>query len=349
MIAATFVVYVLIMLAAGIIACYKTTNLSDYILGGRRLNSFVTALSAQASDMSGWLLLGLPGYAYAAGCEAVWLATGLLIGTYLNWRFVAALLRDYTFKAGDSLTISEYLECRFQDQSHILRLISGVFILVFFMFYTSSGLVAGGKLFESVFGMPYRQAVLLGASTIIVYTFLGGFIAVCWTDCIQGLLMLAALTALPCFILQDQGGWTSAASALREVNPEFLNMFTSVDGRRLSAVSIISLLGWGLGYFGQPHILTRFMAIRSSSEIPMARHLAMGWVSICLAGSVLIGLGGIVALRDHLSGAETEMVFIMLVKALLHPVPAGICLAAILAAIMSTADSQLLVSSSVLA
>jgi sodium/proline symporter len=348
-ISATFVVYVFVMLLVGIIAYRRTRNLSDYILGGRKLNSFVTALSAEASDMSGWLLLGLPGYAYAAGFEATWLALGLLIGTYINWRFVAARLRDYTFRAGDSLTLSEFLEYRFKDRSRILRLVSGIFILVFFMFYTTSGLVAGGKLFASVFGLPYTWAVLLGASTIIAYTFLGGFLAVCWTDCIQGLLMLLALVILPVIILQNQGGFAAVADSLHGVNPELLNPLTSVDGQMLSAVAIISLLGWGLGYFGQPHILTRFMAIRSSADIPRARHLAMGWVALSMTGALLIGIGGIGALEPPLSGADTEKVFIILVRALLHPIPAGICLAAILAAIMSTADSQLLVSSSVLA
>ena len=350
MIAATFAIYILGMLLVGIIAFRRTANLSDYILGGRRLNSFVTALSAEASDMSGWLLLGLPGYAYAAGCEALWLALGLLAGTYLNWRFVAARLRDQTFRAGDALTLPEFLETRFQDRSRLLRLISGIFILIFFMFYTASGLVAGGKLFASVFGLPYGRAVVLGASVIIVYTFLGGFLAVCWTDCIQGLLMLLALTCLPVMILQNQGGWQSACAAIRQVNPALLSPFTTAGGQPLPLITIVSLLGWGLGYFGQPHILTRFMAIRSSSEIPRARQLAMGWVLMSLAGAFLIGLLGTVALKSPLAvGADTEKVFIALVQALMHPVPAGICLAAILAAVMSTADSQLLVSSSVLA
>lgn len=349
MIAATFVIYMAGMLVVGIIAYRRTKNLSDYILGGRKLNSFVTALSAEASDMSGWLLLGLPGYAYAAGCEAIWLALGLLLGTYLNWRFVAARLRDNTFAAGDSLTLSEYFETRFHDRSRMLRLISGFFILVFFMFYTTAGLVAGGKLFASVFGLPYGWAVILGASTIIVYTFLGGFLAVCWTDCIQGILMILALVSLPAIIVQNQGGWGQTADILRKVNPELLNPFTSTDGHMLSVISIISLLGWGLGYFGQPHILTRFMAIKSSANVSQARHLAMGWVTFSLAGALLIGLGGIGTLETSLSGTDTEKVFIILVRTLLHPIPAGICLAAILAAIMSTADSQLLVSSSVLA
>jgi len=349
MIAATFIIYVLVMLAVGLIACNRTKDLSDYILGGRRLNSFVTAMSAEASDMSGWLLLGLPGLAYAAGCEALWLAGGLLAGTYCNWRFIAARLRDYTYRAGDALTLSEYLESRFHDRTRVLRLISGIFILVFFMFYTTSGLVAGGKLFSSVFGFPYHLSVLLGASVIIGYTLLGGFLAVCWTDCIQGLLMLLALVIMPAIVLQNQGGLTAAQNALCALNPELLNPFSRVDGTPLKALAVISLIGWGLGYFGQPHILTRFMAITSSADIPRARRLAMGWVLLSMTGALLIGLFGRGALQTQLTGADTEKIFIIIVQAFLHPIPAGVCLAAILAAIMSTADSQLLVSSSVLA
>ena len=349
MVAFTFVVYILAMLGIGIWGYARTRNLSDYILGGRSLNSFVTALSAGASDMSGWLLLGLPGYAYVAGLEATWIAVGLAAGTYLNWLFVARPLRERTFSEGDALTISEYLENRFRDRTRVLRVVSGVFILVFFLVYTTSGLVAGGKLFESVFGLSYTWAVLLGASVIIAYTFLGGFLAVCWTDCIQGLLMLLALVLLPVVAFQAQGGWGAAVDAVAAKNPALLDPMTSVDGEPLTFLAILSLLGWGLGYFGQPHILARFMAIRDPANVPTARRVAMTWVIVGLGGALLAGFAGIGAVHPVLEGADTEKVFIVLVQGLLHPVPAGICLAAILAAIMSTADSQLLVSSSVLA
>lgn len=345
----TFVVYILAMLGIGIWGYARTRDLSDYILGGRSLNSFVTALSAGASDMSGWLLLGLPGYAYVAGWEAGWIAVGLAVGTYLNWLFVARPLRERTFSEGDALTISEYLEHRFADKTRMLRILSGVFILVFFLFYTTSGLVAGGKLFESVFALPYPTAVLLGAAVIIVYTFLGGFLAVCWTDCIQGLLMLVALVAIPLVAFQVQGGWSAAIETAGATNPALLDWMTSNEGEPLTILAILSLLGWGLGYFGQPHILARFMAIRRADKIPTARRVAMSWVILGLIGAVLAGFAGIGALQPALEGADTEKVFILLVQSLLHPIPAGICLAAILAAIMSTADSQLLVSSSVLA
>jgi sodium/proline symporter len=345
----TFVVYILAMLGIGVWGYCRTRNLSDYILGGRSLNSFVAALSAGASDMSGWLLLGLPGYAYVAGLEAVWIAVGLAVGTYLNWLFVARRLRERTYQAGDALTLSEYLENRFQDRTRLLRVVSGTFILVFFLFYTTSGLVAGGKLFESVFGLPYFAAVLVGAAVIIVYTFLGGFLAVCWTDCIQGLLMVLALVLIPIVALQTQGGWGAAVEAVRATNPELLDLMTSAEGAPLGVLAILSLLGWGLGYFGQPHILARFMAIGDPSKVPAARRVAMTWVIVGLGGALLAGFAGIGTVTPPLEGADTEKVFIVLVQSLLHPVPAGICLAAILAAIMSTADSQLLVSSSVLA
>ena len=343
-IGATFIVYLAGMLAIGIFAYYRTCNLSDYLLGGRRLNSFTAALSAGASDMSGWLLLGLPGYAYAKGYEAGWIALGLLVGTYVNWKFIAERLRTYTAALGDSITLSEYFENRFDDRSRILRIVTAFFILAFFLFYTSSGLVAGGKLFESVFGLPYIWAVLAGALAIILYTFLGGFMAVCWTDCVQGLLMSLALVLVPVIAVAGQGGWRHATEAMRAADPSMLTPFKVSGG----LLSIVSLAAWGLGYFGQPHILARFMAIRSPGDIPRARAIAMWWVFAGMTGALLVGFAGVGALKTPLAGADTEKVFILLVQSLLHPVPAGICLAAILAAIMSTADSQLLVASSAL-
>ncbi len=344
----TFCVYLLAMLAIGVIAYRRTTNLSDYILAGRRLGPLVTALSAGASDMSGWLLLGLPGYAYAAGYEAIWIALGLLVGTYINWRLVAARLRCYSRLAGDAQTLSAFLEQRFNDSSRLLRILSGVFILLFFTFYTSSGLVAGGKLFNAVFGWPYLWAVLAGTLTIIAYTFLGGFFAVSWTDTVQATLMCAALVAVPLTAISVSGGWHEIVGSVAATNPALLEPFTDATGTTLSLVSIVSLLGWGLGYFGQPHILARFMAINSPARLPAARRIAMTWVTISMIGALLVGFTGIVALPEILTGAETEKIFINLVGLLFHPVLAGVWLAAILAAIMSTADSQLLVASAAL-
>ena len=344
MVSATFAVYICLVMGIGYVAYRRTKNLSDYILGGRRLGSWVTALSASASDMSGWLLLGLPGYAYAAGLEAGWIALGLLIGTYFNWRLVAARLRHYSFIAGNSQTLPEFFEKRFHDETRLLRVVSALFILLFFLFYTSSGLVAGGKLFNAVFDLPYHWAVSVGALVIVIYTFFGGFLAVSWTDLFQGLLMALALLIVPVMAFSNLGGWGATLSTVSETNSALLNALTDIKSEPLGLLAILSLMAWGLGYFGQPHILARFKAIRSVAEIPAARRIAVSWVLLTLLSAVLVGLVGIGYLEQTLQGADTEKVFILLVEVLFHPVIAGICLAAILAAIMSTADSQLLVS-----
>ncbi|EGV51587.1 sodium/proline symporter PutP [endosymbiont of Riftia pachyptila] len=343
-IGATFLVYLLLMLAIGFWAWRRTSNLSDFVLGGRSLGSWVTALSASASDMSGWLLLGLPGYAYLSGLESLWLAAGLAVGTWLNWRLVAGRLRIASEQAGNALTLPEYLSNRFNDESGLIRIISAFFILLFFLFYTSSGLVAGGKLFESVFGLPYVWAVAAGALTVILYTTFGGFIAVSWTDLLQGLLMLAALLAVPLIALGELGGVAEALSRLEQRNPHLLDPFSDNSGAPLGWITIVSLAAWGLGYFGQPHILARFKAIRSVRQLPLARRIAMSWVVLSLIAASLVGLVGVPSFDQPL--ADAERVFIELVGLLFHPLIAGICLAAILAAIMSTADSQLLVASS---
>jgi sodium/proline symporter len=345
---ATFIVYIFLMIFIGYLAWRRTNNLSDYILGGRRLGSWVTALSASASDMSGWLLLGLPGYAYAAGLEASWIALGLLIGTYFNWRLVAARLRHYSVVAGNSQTMPEFFENRFHDNTRLLRTVSAIFILLFFLFYTSSGLVAGGKLFNAVFDLPYHWAVTAGVLVIVIYTFFGGFLAVSWTDLLQGLLMVLALLIVPIIAISSLGGWGATFSSVSETNPALLDALTDIKNEPLGLLAIISLMAWGLGYFGQPHILARFKAIRSVADVPAARGIAVSWVSITLICAVLVGLVGIGYLEQPLQGADTEKVFILLVDALFHPVIAGLCLAAILAAIMSTADSQLLVSAAAL-
>lgn len=342
----TFLVYLLLMLAIGWAAYSRTNNLDDFILGGRRLGSWTAALSAGASDMSGWLLLGLPGFAYLSGMESIWLAAGLLAGTWLNWRTMAAPLRSYSRIAGDSLTIPAFFRHRFRDESGLLQSVSASFILLFFVFYTSSGLVAGGKLFQSVFGLDYSGAVAAGACAIILYTAVGGFLAVSWTDLVQALLMVVALIAVPMMTIDELGGISKTFELVRQTNPELLNALTASDGTALSLIGILSLLGWGLGYFGQPHILARFKGISSVAAIPKARRIAVSWTFLSLAGASLVGIAGIAYLNSPLTGADSEKVFIQLVGLLFHPVIAGICLAAILAAVMSTADSQLLVASS---
>ena len=340
----TFTAYLLVVLVIGVIAWRRTRDLSDFVLGGRQLGSWVTALSASASDMSGWLLLGLPGYAYLSGLESIWLALGLLLGTWLNWRWVAAPLRTASEQAGNALTLPQYLSNRFHDDSGLIRVVSSLFVLLFFLFYTSSGLVAGGKLFEAVFGLPYLWAVALGALTIILYTAFGGFLAVSWTDLFQGLLMAAALVAVPLFAFGLTEGPAGTLEAIENHNPALLNPFTDNQGKPLGMIAIVSLLAWGLGYFGQPHILARFKAVRDIRLLPQARRIAVSWVAITLTAACLVGLIGIPVFETPL--ADAEKVFIRLVDLLFHPLFAGICLAAILAAIMSTADSQLLVSSS---
>lgn len=337
--AASFAVYLVAVFAIGVYAHLRTRDFSDYVLGGRRLGPWTAALSAGASDMSGWLLMGLPGLAYTVSVEAGWLALGLLVGTYLNWRLLAPRLRTRSVEVGDALTIPAYLAKRFPESAHSLRVISSLAILVFFVFYTSSGLVAAGKLFATVFAIDYEIAIVAGALAVLSYTVMGGFLAVSWTDLLQGLMMLAALVVLPLVAATASEG---ASDALR-VEPAAFFDATST----LGWMGVVSALAWGLGYFGQPHILARFKAIRSVEDIGVSRRIAVTWTALCLLGALGVGATG----SGYFPGgvADPERVFMLLADALLHPVLAGIVIAAILAAIMSTADSQLLVCSSVLA
>ena len=339
----TFIVYLVGMLGIGLVFYRLTNNLSDYVLGGRSLGPGVAALSAGASDMSSWLLLGLPGYAYTAGMDALWISVGLAVGAYLNWRFVAKRLRSYTEVANDSITVPDYLENRFKDGSKLLRMISALVILVFFTFYTSSGLVGGAVLFQETFDMTYNQALLIGAIVIISYTFLGGFLAVSWTDFVQGLLMFLALIVVPIVAITSLGGWRETVTRVGSVDSSYLNAF---DG--MSVIGVISLLAWGLGYFGQPHIITRFMALRSPKDVPKARLIGMSWMILGLLGAILTGFAGVAYFVDS-PLQNSEKVFILFTDVLFNPWVSGILLAAILSAIMSTIDSQLLVSSSALA
>lgn len=348
LISAAFAVYLLTVLIIGLYGYRRTRDIADYLLGGRRLGRWAAALSAGASDMSGWLLLGLPGYAYLAGFEAGWIALGLFIGTYLNWVMIAGRLRSASEAADNALTLPEFLERRFGDRSHALRLLCAVMILVFFLFYTSAGLVAAGKLFESVFGLPYVWAVCAGTLAVLLYTLFGGFLAVAWTDLLQGLLMLTALVAVTLFALARLGGWDGLVSNLQQVNPALADLWQDRHGEPLGLLAIASLLGWGLGYFGQPHIQVRFMAIRTRALIGPARRIAITWTALCMAAALLIGWAGHGLIAEALTASDSEKVFIILVELLFHPAVAGLCLAAILAAIMSTVDSQLLVASSAL-
>ena len=350
-----FVLYLLMMVVIGAIYSRKNNSTEDYFLGARSLGGFVAALSAQASDMSGWLLMGLPGSIYALGTGQAWIAIGLFIGTVLNWIFISGRLRRYTIRANNSLTLPTYFENRFHDKKRILLFISSVTIVVFFLVYTASALAAGGKLFNSVFNVDYRLALTIGAVVILTYTFLGGFLAVCVTDFIQGTLMLVALLVVPIMAYAIVGPSNIMsnieASGVAGGSAAFLSLFSN-GGEPYKAVDIISGLAWGLGYCGMPHILVRFMAVKNEKELNKSKGVAIVWVFLSLVFACVIGIVGRAYLYPEvLSGGEEEKVFINMILKLFNqdvaiPLIGGLFLCGILAAIMSTADSQLLVSAS---
>ncbi|MBH03439.1 MAG: sodium/proline symporter PutP [Xanthomonadales bacterium] len=339
----TFLIYLALMIGIGVATYRLTASLSDYVLGGRSLGPGVAALSAGASDMSGWLLLGLPGAIYASGMASAWIAIGLTLGAYLNWQFVARRLRIYTEVASDSITVPDFLHNRFEDKTRLLRVLSAIVILVFFAFYTSAGMVAGAKLFEATFGLDYTLALWGGGVIIVSYTFLGGFLAVAWTDFIQGMIMFFALLIAPALAITTQGGWSETVAQVGAIDVSYNNILSG-----MSLFSIVSLAAWGLGYFGQPHIIVRFMAMRDHRDVPTARLIGIAWMVVSLFGAIAVGYTGIAYYADN-PLADGEKVFILMSTALANPWVAGFLLAAILAAIMSTISSQLLVSSSALA
>lgn len=340
----SFTAYMLVMVAIGGYFYFKTDDLSDFVLGGRRLGPGVTALSAGASDMSGWLLLGLPGMMYTDGIVGSWIAVGLIIGAYLNWHYIARPLRVYTHHLNDAITIPDYFSNRFEDHSNTLRIVTAVVILLFYTLYTSSGLVGGAKLFEATFHLDYSTALIVGSVIIVSYTFLGGYNAVSWTDFIQGILMMLALVIVPVVIVYDLGGISEGLSIIESVDPANLDILSGT-----SFIGILSLMAWGLGYFGQPHILVRFMSIRHEDEMNRAKAIGMGWMVLSILGSLAVGFFGLAYVVSHgVDLKDSEKIFITLSQLLFNPWIAGFLLAAILAAIMSTIDSQLLVSSSVL-
>jgi SSS family solute:Na+ symporter/sodium/proline symporter len=333
--------YFAAMLGIGLYAWRKSTDdIDGYLLGGRRLTPGVAALSAGASDMSGWLLLGLPGAAFAAGLSATWIAVGLFAGALANYLIVAPRLRVHTERAGDSITIPEFFEKRFDDRSHALRVIASIVIILFFTLYTSAGIVAGGKLFESAFGADYALGLWITAGVVVAYTMFGGFLAVSLTDFVQGCIMFVALVLLPVVAFAKLDG--EFTGALAAANPGAFDMMANMTG-----LAIISSLAWGLGYFGQPHIIVRFMAVRSVRDIPRMRNIGMGWMAVALIGAVATGLiGAAYVARTGTPLADPETIFILLADVLFDPLITGFLLAALLAAIMSTISSQLLVSSS---
>lgn len=339
------IIYMVAMLLIGWYAYRRTKNLTDYMLGGRSLGPAVTALSAGAADMSGWLLMGLPGAIYVAGLVEVWIAIGLTIGAYLNWLFVAPRLRVYTQISNDSITIPSYLENRLKDSTRILRIASGIIILVYFTFYVSSGFVAGGVFFESSFGTSYHFGLLIVGLVVITYTLFGGFLAVSYTDFVQGTIMFLALLLVPIVGVFITGGIAETAESIRAVDPTRLSLIQGA-----TFLGVVSSLAWGLGYFGQPHIIVRFMAIKTVKETKEARRIGIGWMIFSLLGAIATALVGIAYFQQNpdLTLTDPEAIFIELGQIVFHPFIAGFMLAAILAAIMSTISSQLIVTSSAL-
>ena len=346
----TMVIYLAGMLAIGYYAFKRTADtMGDYMLGGRSLSPAVTALSAGAADMSGWLLMGLPGAVFATGLIEAWIGVGLTIGAWLNWKFVAPRLRAYTEVAQNSITIPSFFDRRLRDDSRVLRIVAGLVILVFFTFYVYSGMVAGGVFMQSSFGTDYRVGLLIIAGVTVAYTLVGGFLAVSYTDFAQGLLLFVSLLAVPIVGLIVVGGPGAVLDGVRAVDAaEGINRLSLVQNATL--IGVVSALAWGLGYFGQPHIIVRFMAIRSIKETVSGRRIGIGWMIFTLCGAIGTALVGVAYFHQHpeLTITDPETVFIALGRILFHPVLAGFMLAAVLAAIMSTVSSQLLVSASAL-
>ena len=340
--------YFLVMIGIGFYAARRTKSHEDYMLAGRDLNPVTAALSAGASDMSGWLMMGLPGAIYAAGLIEAWIAIGLTIGAYLNWLFVAPRLRAYTQVANNSITVPSFFENRLKDRSRLLRIVAGLVILTFFTFYVSSGMVAGGVFFEASFNSDYLWGMLLVAGVTLIYTLFGGFLGASLTDVVQGLMMVFALVIVPIIAFFVVGGLGEVRDGIAESGAELTGLFPDTM-TTVATISIISALAWGLGYVGQPHIIVRFMALRSVSAAKPARRIGIGWMIISLGGAVISGFIGIAYVQRETGGIDDpETVVLMMAQALLHPFIAGLVLAAVLAAIMSTLSSQLIVCSSAL-
>ena len=355
------IIYLIVMVTIGIYCSSKTNDVSDFYLGGRKLGPIVTAMSAEASDMSSWLLMGLPGVAYLSGCsEAGWTAIGLAIGTYLNWLIVAKRLRRYTAAANNSITLPEFFSNRYRDKSRLLLAISAIFIVVFFVPYTASGFAACGKLFSTLFNIPYLPAMIASAIIIVAYTALGGFLAASTTDLIQSIVMSFALIVVVIFGINMAGGIDTVISNAQALDG-YLTLFASHDpitgtSSPYSALTIVSTLAWGLGYFGMPHILLRFMGIEDENKLKISRRIATVWVIISMFIAILIGIigysmskAGALEFLEGSSQAETLIIktaMLLSNHGVLAIIMAGLILAGILACTMSTSDSQLLAASS---
>ena len=338
----SFVGYLVIVMGVGVFAYFLTRNLSDYVLGGRKLGGAVAALSAGASDMSSWLLMGLPGVVYIKGLSQIWISIGLVAGAYGCWCLLAKRLRIYSELANDSVTIPAYLDNRFHDKSRMIRVLSALAILVFFTFYVAAGLYSSAILLERSFQLTYTQGLWIGAGIIMLYTSIGGFLAVSWTDFFQGSLMLICLLLVPLFAFQHLDDVNGSLSQILVGVPQYFN---SLEG--MSWKQVFSCLAWGLGYFGMPHILVRFMAVKSVKEIPLARRVCMSWMTLSLVGAVCVGLvGSLYFVNAPLENSET--VFMALLEVVFSPWIIGIVFAAILSSSMCAVDSQMLAASSAL-
>lgn len=347
----TFVFYLGLLVAVSIYSADKSSTMAEYILGGRGLGKWSTALSAQASDMSGWLLMGLPGALYVGGlCEA-WIAIGLGLGTYLNWKFVAYRLRIFSESLDNALTMPEFLSNRFHDNTNVLKTVTAVFITIFFLIYTASAIVAGAKLFSTVFDMPYFWALFIGWALILIFTFVGGFLAVCWTDAIQGSLMFVAMLVVPITMFVMLGAnWSEIVPLLEGGGESYLKLSGSTEG--MDWKSVASNLAWGLGYFGMPHIIVRFMAIKDPKELKYSRWIGVFWVAVTLSMAICLGIIGRAFVAHYnlpFTDADAESIFLVAIDYIFPSIIAGFLLAAVLSATMSTADSQLLVSASSIA
>ncbi len=351
--AIAFIFYLALVLAVGIFFFAKSRKSQggdkEYFLGGRNMNGWVAALSAGASDMSAWVLMGLPGSIYLWGMGQVWISVGLLIGTICAWVFVAPKLRRYSIKAGDAITIPQYLTKRFQSSSPVLQVICAVIFIVVYCIYAASSIVACGDLFNTVFGIDSMIAMVGATVIILLYTFLGGFNAVCWTDFFQGMLMLAALMAAPIVAVfaMEAADFVPMAEVVTGAN--YYNPLSSGAFDWNSVSDILSGLGWGLGYFGMPHTLIRYMSIKSEREMSKSRVIGIGWTTLILIMASVVGLVGHQYLGTYLPETSRSLVFVTLVRNVFPALLAGVLLSAILAASMSTADSQLLASSSAFA
>ncbi|UWF77640.1 sodium/proline symporter PutP [Microbacterium neungamense] len=338
------------MLLIGYLAYRRTDDHEDYMLGGRSLPPWVAAISAGASDMSGWLVMGLPGAIFAAGLIEAWIAIGLTIGAYLNWLLVAPRLRAYTEVSRNSITVPSFFENRLRDTSRMLRILSGLVILVFFTLYISSGMVAAGVFFESSFDGDYMVGMLFVGGITLLYTLFGGFLGASFTDVVQGLMMVVALVVVPVAAIIAIGGFGETGSLIAEAaGAGHLSLLGGSAITGATVLSIVSALAWGLGYFGQPHIVVRFMALRSPQEAKSARRIGISWMVVSMGGAVISGLVGIAYFAQRGIDLENpETVVLLMSTTLMHPFIAGLILAAVLAAIMSTISSQLVVCSSAL-